>query len=285
MSGGSARSYRDAFDAEGFVTLPGVLDNDVVARMCAGLWETFLEPSGLLRETPDTWKGGGRLGLTELVGALRPGPDTHQALMAAGEHDVFAPLEDALITAVDQVFGPDQWRPVEEVGGLPMPAFPIPDATWNVPYAAWHADEPTFSSHQDSLGLLVFVFLDIVPPKGGGTMVLAGSPRRLHHLAKEVAQESESADPVVLQCHESTQMLAEQEDWIRDLFTDGGDPEARVARFMTEGFVSAGFPLRVVELTGKPGDITLMDPRALHTLSANTEGGARLVVKLCAKSG
>ena len=49
---------------------------------------------------------------------------------------------------------------------------------------------------------------------------------------------------------------------------------------MTDGCVSASIPLRIVELTGEPGDVVLMDPRCLHAPSANASAHARFVVKM-----
>ncbi len=45
-------------------------------------------------------------------------------------------------------------------------------------------------------------------------------------------------------------------------------------------YVSAGVPLRVVELTGAAGDVVLMDPRCLHTVSANVGRRGRLQMRL-----
>jgi len=87
--------------------------------------------------------------------------------------------------------------------------------------------------------------------------------------------------------------LAKEDGWFEDLF--GPCPQGqsidyrhlcskatsteRVRRFMTQGTISAGIPLRVVELTGAPGDIIIWDPRCLHSASNNVSSRPRSVIK------
>ena len=297
---------RKAFEADGVVRLTNVVPLDAVCAMRDFLWDTTLAGGGLVRDDQTSWSPGGGLGLVDVNGALRPGPDVHRLLVDAGQSAVFAALEIALGQAVDQVFGAGHWVPVAgSRGGQAVPNFPISNARWNVPHDAWHADEPTAASRTVAWGLLAFAFLDEVEHRGGATLAIAGSPRRLHELAIEISRPEQSyvamynaaieaarqanveldallhpALTCVLTHEQSTEAFAQHEPWIADLFTPGGDPDERVSRFMSAGCVSMGIPLRVVELTGAPGDITLMDPRCLHTVSANITNRARLVMKL-----
>ena len=73
--------------------------------------------------------------------------------------------------------------------------FPMPNQTWTVPCDAWHADEPTFVDRDTPMGILAFVFLDDVQPKGGATVVLSGSPRLL-----QGGPAGNPEDKPVLQC-------------------------------------------------------------------------------------
>jgi hypothetical protein len=47
---------------------------------------------------------------------------------------------------------------------------------------------------------------------------------------------------------------------------------------MHAGAVLDGVPLRVAELLGEPGDVTLMHPWAFHAPSANCGTGPRMMV-------
>ena len=52
------------------------------------------------------------------------------------------------------------------------------------------------------------------------------------------------------------------------------------ARYLEAPYRSAGVSLRLVELTGRPGDIVFMDPRCLHTVSANASDRPRLTMRM-----
>jgi hypothetical protein len=219
-----------------------------------------------------------RMALVEVAGALRPGPGSTESLGAVGRGRAFAPLRAALQAAVDRHLDAGVWEPVaEEHGGLAAPNLPPPGAAiWTVPHAAWHVDEPTSAAHERGWGLLGFAFLDDVEPGGGATVAIAGSQRRLHGLAAATATPAAG----LLTTEAAMAMLARDEPWFAELFAPGGDPAARRRRFMDDGCVSAGIPLRVVELTGAAGDLVLMDPRCLHTVSANAGPRARLQMRL-----
>jgi hypothetical protein len=252
----------EAYTCDGFVRVTGVLTRDEVVAMRSSLLAT-LEAKGV---------GGERL--TEVLGALRPARGTDGILWEVGRQPAFAPLAPALQEAVDAVFGPGVWATTPQ-GGLAAPNFPLP-GVWSVPHQAWHVDEPTTLGRTNSWGLLGFALLDEVEPCGGATVMIAGSHRRLLALADELAKPSKGGP---LTTDETIAALALAEPWFEDLFRPG-DPAERRRRFMVEGHVSAGVALRVVELTGAPGDIVLMDPRCLHTMSANVSSRARLHMRM-----
>lgn len=258
---------REAFEADGFVRVPGVVGPADVAAMRASLWAT-LAARGVVPER-----------FVEVAGALRPGPGAEEALWEVGRQPAFAPLPGALARAADEVFGAGTWAPTDgQQGGLAAPNLPLP-GVWSVPHLAWHMDEPVAATQERAWGLLGFVCLDDVEPGGGATVVIAGSHRRLLALARS------SAGGGLLTTDDALAALAASDGWFADLLRPG-DPAARRRRFMDEEHVSAGVPLRVVELTGAPGDLVLMDPRCLHTVSANASTRARLTMRLvCVRQG
>ena len=272
----------EAFETDGIVRVPGVVGRDDVDAMRDRVGE-MLAAHGVVRDDPTTWLAGGGLRLVELAGALRPGPGTEEVLWEVGRAAAFAPLSAALGRAVDEVFGPGIWAPVaDQHGGLAAPNFPIREVGWNVPHAAWHVDEPTDPARTRGWGLLGFAFLDEVEPGGGATVVITGSHRRLGELAARRAYPSATR---LLTTDHAIAVLSHDEPWFADLFAPGAQDDRR-RRFLREDYVSMGIPLRVVELTGQPGDLVLMDPRCLHTISANVSPRARLTMRLtCARLG
>ncbi len=255
----------ETFAAEGVVRLAGVMARGDVAAM-RGEVERMLEG----------------MALEEIAGALRPGPEAGEALWRVGKGRAFEGLAKTVGTAVDGIFGSGIWEPVEaERGGLAAPNLPVAGAgSWTVPHSAWHVDEPTAAGQERSWGLLAFALLDDVERGGGATVAITGSQRRLLRLAGEIA-------PVGLLTTElAMAVLSDREPWFAALFAAGGDAEERRRFFMDREYVSDSIPLRVVELTGAAGDVVLMDPRCLHTVSANRSGRARLQMRLtCSRIG
>ncbi len=233
---------RDAFERDGVVCVAGAISPDDVRAMRDCVRERIAS-----------------LEFVEVTGALRPAPGTELALWAIGREPALAPLPAALASAFERVFGPGVWAQVAgELGGLAMPNRPCPGTPWSVCEAAWHVDEP--SEPRPALGRVVlgFAYLDRVEPGGGATVAIAGSHRRLAALADQLAA-SVTTD------------VALAEPWCADLIHAGGQ---------REGCVSDRIPLRVVELTGEPGDIVLLDPRCLHTTSANVSPRPRLTMRM-----
>ena len=125
-------------------------------------------------------------------------------------------------------------------------------------------------------------------------MVVSGS----HRCGQHLAQNHGRVDPAlvdafgddnrglvngeelrVLSPTDTVGLLAEADPWFRELVSQGA-PEQRIERFMERGSTFEGIPVKVVELTGRPGDIVLLDPRCLHSVSVNTSGVPRQVVRL-----
>lgn len=139
--------------------------------------------------------------------------------------------------------------------------FTLPgEGDWSVPSDAWHIDMPKIGE-QASPGLQAFTFLDDVDPKGGATLVIAGSHRLLNN----------SAD---LSSKELKRHLRE-EDYFKPLF----DPNRPTIVHPEEALGRVGdVELKVLELSGRVGDVYLMDLRVLHTPAQNCSDKARLML-------
>ena len=139
--------------------------------------------------------------------------------------------------------------------------FTPPGATeWTVPHNIWHLDVARLGDLGPP-GVQMFTFLDTVEPSGGGTLLVAGS----HRLFNDVG---------VISSKEIKRRL-KRRAYFRELM----DKTLKNRdRFLSEiGYVD-DVPLRVVELTGEPGDVYFTDLRLLHSLGPNTSRAPRLMV-------
>jgi hypothetical protein len=150
-----------------------------------------------------------------------------------------------LLAAVDQLLDGHAFD--RRVFRRPQVLFTLPNIdVWRLPQG-WRADGPRFRS------------LDHVGPGGGGTTVVAGS----HRLANDTGR--------FLRASDLTQIL-KREPFFRELFAgrggeDGVLPRARIG----------DVPVEVMELTGAPGDVWLIDLRTLHTGAPNAADRPRMM--------
>ena len=134
------------------------------------------------------------------------------------------------------------------------------DGKWDVPRSIWHLDMPR-SAAIGPPGPEMFTFLNKVEPKGGGTLVLAGS----HRLLNDVEYLSSKNVKKRLKRH----------TYFREL-TGKGDGDR--SRFLKEIGTIDGVSVKVVELTGDPGDVYFVDLRILHSLGANVSNQPRMMI-------
>ncbi len=131
---------------------------------------------------------------------------------------------------------------------------------WEVPRSIWHLDMPR-SAAIGPPGPEMFTFLDKVTPKGGGTLVLAGS----HRLLNDVDYLSSKGVKKRLKRH----------TYFRELMGKGVDDRSR---FLEEIGNIDGVPVKVVELVGDPGDVYFVDLRVLHSIGANVSNQPRMMI-------
>ncbi len=255
---------------DGVVRLRGVIDGAQLAAMRARVWRV-LATRGIERENRATWRADGALPLVELAGALRPGPGTDELLWEIGRDEAFAALGPTVERAIAAALGAGTWVSVDAPsGGLAAPNLPLASAQgWRVPHEAWHVDEPTVRGQAEAWGLLAFVCLEAVVAGGGATVAIAGSHRRLRALAEGLVPAHG-----LLTTDAALAALVQRDAWFAALMTEPSEArDAVVARERDGG-------LRVMELTGSAGDVVLMDPRCLHTVSANVSDRARLTMRM-----
>jgi hypothetical protein len=142
----------------------------------------------------------------------------------------------------------------------PQLLFTLPNlGPWQLP-GGWHADSPRLASGACP-GVQMFACLDEMAPRGGGTLMIAGS-HKLFDFGRLIRGKEATGlvrdDPFV------SSLLADKRSW------DADTPLPRGR--------SGDIELEVVEATGGPGDAYLVDLRTLHTGAPNATERPRMMV-------
>ena len=115
-------------------------------------------------------------------------------------------------------------------------------------------------------------FVGEVAPRGGGTTVVAGSPR---FLVKQHA--ALSRWPRGLGEAWRRDRVLRDHPWLAALSGNAPGPADRIAAFMQDGGEADGVAMRVVELTGEPGDMVFCHPLLMHSQANNCREVPRMM--------
>jgi hypothetical protein len=174
---------------------------------------------------------------------------------------VFTPVVDnqAVGDALDAIFGAGGWRRPRP-GAQILFSLPEPDP-WVLP-DGWHMDcgfdHPTWPAPAVKL----FAFVGEVGPRGGGTMLLSGT----HRL---VDRYREALPAPVGAGKENWLGFMRHHPWLARLL-DGADLPDHGRPLVGESGEIDGVPVRVVELTGSPGDVVITHLHVFHARSPDT---------------
>jgi len=102
----------------------------------------------------------------------------------------------------------------------------------------------------------------------GGTLFVAGS----HKLVQDLLGEGER-----LSSAEARKRLIRKYRWMKALCSRS-ETESRVQRFMNEATMIDGIEVRVVEMTGEPGDVIFTHPMILHAPALNCSSSPRFAL-------
>ena len=149
----------DRFRSHGLVHLDAFLPRDRVDAACAATRRIFDE--------------------AETNGSAQAAVPPKGKLRGASESEPIRGLfTAALMNAIVELAG---GRSVRPMGGRPQFLVTMPNAEeWTVPPTVWHVDLPRLPSNC-LVGIQVFTFLSDVVPRGGATLVAAGSHRLLNN--------------------------------------------------------------------------------------------------------
>ena len=244
---------RNEFETAGLTRLPGAIGAEDAEAMAGRVWAFLGERDGIRRDEPETWTVPRPRKFQEL--------EHSGALSAIGSPDVRR--------ALDALLGEARWRKPERWGQM-LVSFPG-EGRWRLPHNMWHLDMPAAGSKAALRGVQAFALLTPVVFHGGATLAVTGS----HRLAQRVVDEAASAPS--LSSADVRRLLKRKQPWFQSLWT--ADEEAEHAsRLMGEVTTIGDVEVRVVEMTGEPGDVILMDPSMLHCAAPHTSGGPRFAV-------
>ena len=130
-----------------------------------------------------------------------------------------------------------------------------------VPSSIWHSDTPNIPG-KGLAGVIVLGFINHVQPRGGGTMVITGSHRLFESTSTPITSKI-------------AKRKLKKYDYFRDLFTSKTDRE----RFLSEPGCVRGVDLKVLELTGEPGEAYFVNGTVLHTITRNHQVEPRMMVR------
>ena len=239
----------DAFHERGLLRLANGFDSDKANQLTEGLWNK-LRTFGIEENQPGTWQDLSDKQLREAIKRTRK----FKGLQAIYSNRV---ENAALDLAADDE--------LERQSPLLLLTFSgTHDHLENtaVPRTMWHTDAPGLPDKAPA-AIIVLGFLNRVEPRGGGTMVVAGS-HRLH---------GESANGVPSRM---IKRRLRKHDYFKALFSKS---ESNREHLLEKSQNVNGVEVQVVELTGDPGDVYLLNSALLHTITRNFLTVPRFMVR------
>jgi hypothetical protein len=239
----------ERFERDGYVVVRHAFEPADALEMERRWWAELEDRHGVRRDDRSSWR--------QIPGDLKAGKrDPLQARI----------LSERVRGVFDDLLGQAAWEPPKDWGRT-IVTFPEPGA-WDVPTWFWHWDNSCELHLDRPTALFVVSFIGEVAARGGGTLILSGSPRLLIQQERRRLA-GEKADPDIKPWHR----FHRSHPWLMALAGEALSPADRVAAFMEVETVVDGVPLRVVELTGEPGDMVFCHPCMVHCGAPNR--GAR----------
>lgn len=240
------------FGDSGVIRIVGAFSAEAAAVMSDLIWQTLGWNFGFDRQNRSTW------------GVFKKRP-----VDAIGASPVFEDLlTDRLASVIDDVLGEGSWDWPSAWSDF-LITFPNA-STWKLPHGGWHQDWDFRLNCEPVRWVKAFAFLNEVGPGGGGTLVVAGSHRLVGLYGCGRALDSQG------RIMKGSNRLYEECRYLRELASKGDATERR-RMFMDQETDVKGVGLRVIELTGKPGDVVLTHPWLVHAVAPNAADTPRFM--------
>jgi hypothetical protein len=237
------------FERDGYVVVKQAFSRADGLAMERQWWQQLADAHGIRRDDRSSWR--------QIRGDLKAAKrDPAQARI----------LTERVRGVFDDLLGPGAWSRPRNWGRC-LVTFPEPGA-WEVPTRHWHWDNPCALHLDHPRALFVVSFIGPVAPRGGGTLIVSGSPRLLIQREQRMPAD-QRRDLGAL----PWERFHRSHPWLMALTGQAPSPADRTAAFMDEETTVEGAPLRVVELTGEPGDMVICHPVMVHCVAPNR--GAR----------
>jgi hypothetical protein len=236
-----------AFEDRGYVGLPRAFPEEAALAMQQSMWRELNEEFGIERDDRSTWR--------------TPPHDLRRSKVDPTQQAMNTPR---LLGACNELLDAGTWNPLTSWGRVLL-TFPVEsERAWTVPTEVWHWDCELRENLDRVERLTVFTFFSEVGPRGGGTVIVEGSHRVLRSFYEELSPEERGLGHRKLR-----KKFLTWDPWLKRLA--GLDIVAADRnRFLMDALGDVrGVPVRVVELTGRPGDAFLCHPLILHATSPN----------------
>jgi hypothetical protein len=254
------KSEIEQFHRNGFVVLKGAFAREDANAIEEAWWKELFDLYGIKRDDRSTW--------------FQPARDLRGGKASPMQTKMHT---DRVRGAMDDLLGEGVWKWPKHWGRA-IATFPM-GGIWNVPghrdrqgSALWHWDSPVAWHRPEMSAVFVFSFIGEVAPGGGGTSILAGSHRLLKLWDADITEGRRASDAQAQRAR-----LWRAHPWLVALTGEAPSPADRRKVFMEDGATIEGISLRVVELTGEPGDMVLCHPTIVHTASSNCGTWPRLM--------
>jgi hypothetical protein len=244
------------FAQHGYVRVAGAFPRDAALSMQDSMWQELQVLHGIDRYDRATW--------------THPWPAA--GLKRRNAASIFGAIAaPRLCGAIDQLLGAGIWS-IPKSWGLFLVSFPPPlPSPWELPAQGWHWDGDCFRNLDTLNGVFVFTFYSEVRPQGGGTLIVAGSHRLLERFHRALAPEDRPRHAAL------RKRFSVSHPWLAELTGAAPGTTDRITRFMESTTEVEGVPLRVLELTGEPGDAILCHPSIVHAVAPNRADGPRFM--------
>jgi ectoine hydroxylase-related dioxygenase (phytanoyl-CoA dioxygenase family) len=247
-------TQRQRFFDRGTIRLRGAFSEPEAAHIVDRIWQQLEEKSALRRHDRSTWTERQQTGFQSLTQT-----NTFNSIASP-----------AVIDALNDLLGVGEWN-YTKAWGAPLITFPENERAWDVQKKQWHLDFPARGKADGFPGIRVLAFVAPVESNGGGTVVLSGSHRLVERLM--AAGQTRHGHSATVRA-----VLAASHPWLRALWSEAGDQLNRIHRFVVTGECIDGIDVRVEQLTGATGDVTLMHPWAFHAPAPNCSRRPRLMI-------